>query len=261
MSISWKMLILLLVSPLGTWARECQDSGPAHIGASENSQLFVCSGADGTVKLVGNMNVEGRVTATQPSEREKALERKLTAALQRIEQHEDVISDMNGTIWDMNGTISELEDALQHAAAVNAVTSGMNVTLDGHLVTCDPWAYRDVTHVTGNLMIRDCAYLTSLLGLSRLTAVGGNLTISNNDALTNVNGLASLTTVGGYLNIVGNAALTDVNGLSNLTTVRGDYIRICYNTRLTTIPPLFTNLSVGKTSFNQCLKTGDFCNC
>ena len=120
----------------------------------------------------------------------------VTSAFQRIEQQEDVfhdmngtISDMNGTISDMNETISELKDALQHGAAVNG-TSGMNVTLGGELVTCDPWAYRDVTHVTGNLIIRGCAYLTSLVGLSSLTAVGGDLTIWTNTALTDLNGLS-----------------------------------------------------------------------
>ena len=264
-----KFLLFLLVCPLGTWARECQN-GPAHIGVSQNNQLLVCPGPNGTAKLVGNIDVEGRVTATavastEPSERERALLEKiaiheanlttafqnLTTAFQRIEQQDSLIEDMNGTI-------SELKDALQHGAAVNG-SSGKNVTYYGDLVTCDFYAHQDITHITGNLFIEACGGLTQIYYLSGLTTVGGALRISGNPALTTLQGLSRLTTVGDYLNIQGNNVLTDVNGLSSLTTVSGDYIRICNNGRLTTIPSFFTTLSAGKSSSSQCLKTGSVC--
>ena len=238
MSTFTKLLILLLASPLETWARECQVNGPAHIGVSENNQLLVCSGANGTAKVVGNVDVEGRVTTTEPSERDKALERNLTAALQRIEQQDHVIENMNGTI-------SELKDALQRGGAVNT-TSGMNVTHYGDLVNCNFYLYRDLTltHITGNLVISDCTGLSQISYLSSLTTVRGDLSITSNDALTDVNGLSSLTTIGGNLTIQYNNALTDVSGLSGLTTLGGG-LDITSNAALFNVNGLSSLTTVG----------------
>ena len=76
-----------LIWPIGTMARECEQNDNPRIGAADDDQLLFCAGVNGTAKLVGNVDVQGRVSTTEPSERERALERNLTAAFQRIAQH------------------------------------------------------------------------------------------------------------------------------------------------------------------------------
>ena len=92
-----------------------------------------------------------------------------------------------------------------------------------------------------------------------MTSVGGYLNIGYNDALTNLTGLDSVTSVGGYLFIDSNGALTDITALSSVTEVLGDYVRVCYNRDLSTIPNFYTALSQGKTSANNCLRSGYTC--
>ena len=89
--------------------------------------------------------------------------------------------------------------------------------------------------------------------------MGGYLSIESNAALTNLDGLSNLTSVGGYLYIEYNRALTNLDGLSNLTSVGGEYIHVCGNEKVTSIPSFFATLSAGKTHSNQCLRAGSSC--
>jgi hypothetical protein len=112
-----------------------------------------------------------------------------------------------------------------------------------------------LTHVDGNLCIKDNALLTGLEGLNALSSVGGTVQIENNDALSNLAGLSSLTSIGGDLNIhgpvtssrdvlsgfhwvytIGNAELTSLEGLDALTSIGGS-VRIGHNAALRALRP------------------------
>ena len=101
--------------------------------------------------------------------------------------------------------------------------------------------------MSGSLVIKQCS-LTNLDGLSSLATVDGQLYVVSNPALTNLDGLSSLTSLGGPLFVAVNRALTNVDGLSSLASVEGDYLRVCGNPKLSTIPSFLTTLSAGKTS-------------
>lgn len=120
--------------------------------------------------------------------------------------------------------------------------------------------FSSLASVGGFLRIHNINRLTNVDGFSSLTLVGGFFHIyEGNGALTNVDGFSSLTSVGGYMILEGNDALTTVDGFSSLTSVDGDYIKICQNTQLSSIPSFFTTLSAGKSHSSQCLRTGDRC--
>jgi len=98
-----------------------------------------------------------------------------------------------------------------------------------------------LTAITGNLLIGHSfsvgnPELLSLSGLEGLTSVGGILVIGNNDRLKDLNGLNSLLSIAGVLDIggfdwsgapAGNDSLETLTGLNNLTYLGGGLNVIC----------------------------------
>ena len=64
------VFVLLLVSSFGAWAQECSPSSSPSVGASGSGQMMVCSGANGTTRVMGNLAVSGKVLAKEPSEQD-----------------------------------------------------------------------------------------------------------------------------------------------------------------------------------------------
>ncbi len=102
---------------------------------------------------------------------------------------------------------------------------------------------------TPSLTIEDNPLLTSLAGLSNITAIPGSLKIINDDALTSLNGLNNLTSIGFSLNIENNQVLTSLAALSNVSSI-GGYIDVEFNPALTT----FGGGMGGVTSIGQFLQ-------
>lgn len=119
--------------------------------------------------------------------------------------------------------------------------------------------FSSLTVVAGSFTIWVNNALTNVDGFSSLKATTGHLSIDQNSMLTNVDGFTNLTTVGGYLNVLNNDALKNVNGLTGVTSVSGDFLRICHNAQVSSIPTIFATLSAGKVHASQCLQAGDTC--
>ena len=158
----------------------------------------------------------------------------------------DLILEDNSAITNINGLSS-----------LTAVGGSLRISNIRRLANLD--GLSSLTTIGGSFSLGGGTDLTNLAGLARLRTVGGYLSFNSLSGLPNVNGLSSLTTVGGHLSITTNNVLTNLNGFSSLTTVSGDYIKICNNEKLSSIPSLFTTLSAGKTHSSQCLKAGNSC--
>lgn len=138
----------------------------------------------------------------------------------------------------------------------NLTLLGGNLLLTlGSIHTVD--AFSKLAAVPGALKIQYCQALMNVNGFANVGRIGGDLTISSNTALMNTNGFSKLTTIGGILDIGGNQDLSDLTGFNNLISVDGPTITICGNSALTTIPPIFNSLAVGKPK--SCLHAGSGC--
>ncbi len=85
-------------------------------------------------------------------------------------------------------------------------------------------AFRNLTHVGGNLVIEHCPRLKDLDGLKNLKSIGGSLSIYANDKLKSLEGLQNLTSVGEDIHIVLNESLTSFAGLEKITSIGGSLI-------------------------------------
>jgi len=83
--------------------------------------------------------------------------------------------------------------------------------------------YPSCTEIGGDLIIISSAInaISSLEGLSQLTAINGDLRMADNSLLLNLSGLENLESLTGSLLIFENNALEDLNALSNLTSIGG----------------------------------------
>ncbi|AXG69884.1 receptor L domain protein [Kordia sp. SMS9] len=88
-----------------------------------------------------------------------------------------------------------------------------------------------------NLYILNNPTLTSINGLSGLTAVQGQCTLINNPSLQSLQGLNGVSTVQQNLEINGNSSLSSTDGLQSLTSVGGEF-RILNNSGLTSLTGL-----------------------
>lgn len=96
----------------------------------------------------------------------------------------------------------------------------------------------------GSLVISSNAGLTSLIGLEGLTFIGGNLAIYNNDVMTNLTGLDNLISIGGKLEIGANDVLPSLTGLDTLTSI-GASVDIYLNDTLINLTGLESLSSIG----------------
>jgi hypothetical protein len=105
---------------------------------------------------------------------------------------------------------------------------------------------RNLSGVSGRLVINDNNVLPTLDGLEKITQAGG-LFVTANDSLANINGLSSLNTVNGGVIITDNNSLQNLDGLRSLrhvTFTGGATMRISNNQALTNVDSLssFTDL-------------------
>jgi len=120
-------------------------------------------------------------------------------------------------------TQAEIDGFLTTNPGCTAITGNLvighnNITYGNTNIT-DLSPLANITHITGNLIIRRNYNLTEI-NLPNLTEVGGNIMIWEENELTSINFLA-LTTVGGNINFTTIPKLETVSGFNNLTTVGG----------------------------------------
>jgi len=108
--------------------------------------------------------------------------------------------------------------------------------------------YPGCTVIEGNVLIdgETNTTITSLSGLSVLTAINGKIDIRQNDALVSLTGLEGLTTFGEQIvKIENNDGLIDLTGLNNLTSINGTF-QVRYNKALTSLAGLEKLTSIEK---------------
>lgn len=95
------------------------------------------------------------------------------------------------------------------------------------------------TTILGDVVIEESTVgnITSLNGLSALTAFGDYLEIHDNESLIDLRGLDNVESIGGGLNIYGNSKLEKLTGLENLNSISGS-LRIALNHELRSIKSL-----------------------
>ncbi len=104
--------------------------------------------------------------------------------------------------------------------------------------------YPNCTEIEGDVEISGDD-ITSLNGLSVLTAIGGSLKIFECETLSNLTGLENVTSIGKDLKIYINSSLTNLTGLDNITSINRDLL-IWYNHNLTSISSLHNLTSIGR---------------
>ena len=103
-----------------------------------------------------------------------------------------------------------------------------------------------ITHITGNLILRQNGSLTNLDALNNLQYVGGNLVITENGMLTSISGFNSLVSVGGDFILNAHNVLETVNAFKCLQTIGGAFI-VRKNRDLHTIGGFYSLTHVGTT--------------
>lgn len=105
--------------------------------------------------------------------------------------------------------------------------------------------YPDCTTILGDVIIEETSSgnITSLKGLSGITAFGDYLEIHENTALTDLSGLEQVSNIWGGLNIYGNPGLETLKGLEGLQSVHGS-LRVALNHNLRNIQALSALQSV-----------------
>ena len=91
---------------------------------------------------------------------------------------------------------------------------------------------RNMTHITGDIIIQRNGQLVNLNGLTHLQTIGGYFTVYNNDRLTDLGDFPELQSIGGYFYMYNNAQLTTLGDFSVLASI-GGYFSVQNNARLT----------------------------
>ena len=122
----------------------------------------------------------------------------------------------------------------------------------------------NITHITGNLRIRQNGLLVNLTGLDSLQTIGGYFSVEEgNDTLTSLGNFPELQSIGGYFSVNNNAKLTTLGDFPNLQTI-GEYFSVFLNADLTTLGDFSALQSIGgyfSVNNNAKLTTlGDFPN-
>ena len=112
--------------------------------------------------------------------------------------------------------------AVDNFPAGCAVISG-NLTVSAGAIT-DLSPLKDITEVTGRVLLFDLPQLGSLAGLDGLTTVGQSLRVSRCDGLTDLTGLGGLSSATSFLEFDNNAGLTSVDGVGGSMTLDGRLI-------------------------------------
>jgi hypothetical protein len=89
-----------------------------------------------------------------------------------------------------------------------------------------------ISAIGGHLEIVDCNELTSLEGLNSIQSIGGALSIVSNDNLLNLYALQNLRTIGGGLTISWNYRLKSLSGIDSISAESIDALHMIYNDSL-----------------------------
>ena len=103
---------------------------------------------------------------------------------------------------DGNLTIGDVEDSTSSRSDITDLTP-----------------LRNITHITGNLIIASNGRLSDLRSLTGLQSIGGSLSVINNDSLSTLGDFTRLHSIGGALSVTGNDTLEGLGNFSVLTNL------------------------------------------
>ena len=83
--------------------------------------------------------------------------------------------------------------------------------------------------------------------------------IDNNDTLETLGGLTNLKSIGGSLIVKNNFMLKSIDGIKKLKKVEGEFINICFNENLKSIPNFIKKLAENRDNINNVQKPKNFC--
>ena len=106
------------------------------------------------------------------------------------------------TMIDGNLTIGDVEDSTSSRSDITDLTP-----------------LRNITHITGNLIIASNGRLSDLRSLTGLQSIGGSLSVINNDSLSTLGDFTRLHSIGGALSVTGNDTLEALGNFSVLTNL------------------------------------------
>ena len=106
------------------------------------------------------------------------------------------------TMIDGNLTIGDVEDSTSSRSDITDLTP-----------------LRNITHITGNLIIASNSRLSDLRSLTGLQSIGGSLSVINNDSLSTLGDFTRLHSIGGALSVTGNDTLEGLGNFSVLTNL------------------------------------------
>ena len=115
-------------------------------------------------------------------------------------------------------------DALRTTLAGKTRING-NLTIQGYIdftslsnIT-DLSPLRNITHITGHVLIQQNSRLDSLTDLNNLQTIGGNFSMRNNDTLTTLGNFSVLQSIGGEFIVQNNDTLTTLGNFSVLQSI------------------------------------------
>ena len=125
-------------------------------------------------------------------------------------------------------------DALRTTLAGKTRING-NLTIGGFFAQTDITdlsPLRNMTHITGNLIIQRNGQLNNINDLNNLQTIGGYFQVHSNDSLTALGNFPVLQSIGGYFLVGNNDSLTDLGDFPVLQTI-GGYFNVYNNNSLT----------------------------
>ena len=155
--------------------------------------------------------------------------RSTTLTLKAIDMDDNALTDpVPITIFFTQlGTTHTGDITLRGQSSVDAFPS--NVTaIQGDLIisfiTNNLLPLSGITHVTGNVVVKNNFSLVSLGPLGNLQSIGGDFEVNGNDVLTSMGNFPALQTIGGTFEVNSNAALTSLEDFSALQIIGDDFV-------------------------------------
>ena len=151
------------------------------------------------------------------------------------------------TFYDGNITLSSQEEVDEFISNTTVILGNLTIGYTdfisrSNITNLAP--LHNITHITGNLNIRQNEQLANLNDLNNLQTIGGYFNVRSNSKLSTLGDFTNLQTIGGYFNVRSNSKLSTLGDFTNLQTI-GGYFNVRSNSKLSTLGDFTTLMSIG----------------
>ena len=140
----------------------------------------------------------------------------------------------------------KVDEFISNTAAIfgNLTIGCYTYDADSRIEITDLSPLRNITDITGNLIIQQNGQLVNLTALNNLQTIGGDFQVRSNGELTTLGNFPDLQTIGGDFQVRSNGELTTLGNFPDLQTI-GGYFEVSNNDTLTILGDFPTLTSIG----------------